>query len=297
MSNANETLKTPVLFLVFNRPSCTEKVFKAIAGARPTKLYVAADGDIGLGTASPDARLHITGTGVDGLHVEGNTILDGNLQVDGDLQLAGLLVSGSDGMTQLKIEETNALETNRVLLDLTNKGGSEIQFNTSNPFGVSWSVRSDSSNGSFKISKKGQVTAPFEISSGGDIIQSGVTLHTSDRNKKKNIHEVDPQNILNKLNDLPISTWQYKSQDGEIIHMGPMAQDFRAAFGLGLNDVTISDTDVSGVALAAIKALKTELDQRDTEMRSLQETNSQLEQRLFNLEAKFFANEKSVVQK
>jgi len=44
MSNANETLKTPVLFLVFNRPSCTEKVFKAIAGARPTKLYVAADG-------------------------------------------------------------------------------------------------------------------------------------------------------------------------------------------------------------------------------------------------------------
>ena len=44
MINSNETLKTPILFLVFNRPSCTEKVFKAIAAARPTKLYVAADG-------------------------------------------------------------------------------------------------------------------------------------------------------------------------------------------------------------------------------------------------------------
>ena len=44
MINSNEVLKAPVLFLVFNRPSCTEKVFKAIAAARPSKLYVAADG-------------------------------------------------------------------------------------------------------------------------------------------------------------------------------------------------------------------------------------------------------------
>ena len=44
MVNSNESLKTPILFLVFNRPSCTEKVFKEIAAARPTKLYVAADG-------------------------------------------------------------------------------------------------------------------------------------------------------------------------------------------------------------------------------------------------------------
>lgn len=44
MINSDEILKTPILFLVFNRPICTEKVFKAIAAARPSKLYVAADG-------------------------------------------------------------------------------------------------------------------------------------------------------------------------------------------------------------------------------------------------------------
>ncbi|MCH2074375.1 MAG: hypothetical protein MK130_05890 [Puniceicoccaceae bacterium] len=44
MINTNKIFKTPILFLVFNRPSCTEKVFKAIAAARPSKLYVAADG-------------------------------------------------------------------------------------------------------------------------------------------------------------------------------------------------------------------------------------------------------------
>jgi hypothetical protein len=35
--------------------------------------------------------------------------------------------------------------------------------------------------------------------------------------------------------------------------MGPTAQDFRAAFGLGPNDTTISVVDADGVALAAIQ--------------------------------------------
>jgi hypothetical protein len=36
--------KTPILFLVFNRPSTTKIVFEAIRKARPSKLYIAADG-------------------------------------------------------------------------------------------------------------------------------------------------------------------------------------------------------------------------------------------------------------
>ena len=38
------SLKTPVLFLVFNRPETTKKVFDAIRQARPKRLYVVADG-------------------------------------------------------------------------------------------------------------------------------------------------------------------------------------------------------------------------------------------------------------
>lgn len=37
-------LKTAVLFLVFNRPDTTARVFKAIRQAKPPRLYVAADG-------------------------------------------------------------------------------------------------------------------------------------------------------------------------------------------------------------------------------------------------------------
>jgi hypothetical protein len=37
-------LSTPVLFIVFNRPELTQQVFNAIQNAKPTRLYIAADG-------------------------------------------------------------------------------------------------------------------------------------------------------------------------------------------------------------------------------------------------------------
>jgi len=39
-----EKLRTPVLFLVFNRPDTTQRVFEAIRKAKPPRLYIAADG-------------------------------------------------------------------------------------------------------------------------------------------------------------------------------------------------------------------------------------------------------------
>lgn len=41
---ADKVLTTPILFLIFNRPAVTKQVFNAIKEARPSKLYVAADG-------------------------------------------------------------------------------------------------------------------------------------------------------------------------------------------------------------------------------------------------------------
>jgi hypothetical protein len=44
VSNQPRSLSTAVLFLVFNRPETTRQVFEAIRQAKPTRLYVAADG-------------------------------------------------------------------------------------------------------------------------------------------------------------------------------------------------------------------------------------------------------------
>ena len=37
-------LNTPVLFIIFNRPDTTFKVFQAIRQVKPRQLYIAADG-------------------------------------------------------------------------------------------------------------------------------------------------------------------------------------------------------------------------------------------------------------
>ncbi|MFH1360098.1 MAG: hypothetical protein ABIJ41_03565 [Candidatus Omnitrophota bacterium] len=44
MANINPELTTPVLFLVFNRPELTAKVFNEIKKAKPKRLFIAADG-------------------------------------------------------------------------------------------------------------------------------------------------------------------------------------------------------------------------------------------------------------
>jgi hypothetical protein len=77
----------------------------------------------------------------------------------------------------------------------------------------------------------------------------------SDRNLKEQVAPVDAQAVLARLTALPIATWNYISDDPGVRHMGPMAQDFAAAFGLGTDDRHIHVIDASGVALASMQAL------------------------------------------
>ena len=80
-------------------------------------------------------------------------------------------------------------------------------------------------------------------------------LCMSDRTIKGAIEPVDSRAVLDKVRDLPISTWQYLSDPADVRHMGPMAQHFRQAFGLGDSDRVYHAVDGHGVALASIQAL------------------------------------------
>jgi hypothetical protein len=85
----------------------------------------------------------------------------------------------------------------------------------------------------------------------------------SDRNLKTDITPVDVEHILSHVLALPISTWDFTNSPGTR-HLGPMAQDFHAAFGLGGDDDKhISTLDADGVALAAIQGLNQKLEQRN----------------------------------
>lgn len=102
----------------------------------------------------------------------------------------------------------------------------------------------------------------------------------SDRNIKSNFAPVDNRDILLRVAGLPIETWNYNDQNPSFRHIGPMAQDFAAAFGVGEDDKHINLVDANGVALAAIQALYEMIQQRDVEIVELRAAVSALKSRL-----------------
>ncbi len=104
---------------------------------------------------------------------------------------------------------------------------------------------------------------------------------TSDRNAKENFRQIDPQEILAKVAALPVLDYNLKSQTNTIRHLGPMAQDFAAAFGLGEDDKHIATVDADGVALAAIQGLDQKVEEKEARIKELEDRLERLE-RLVN---------------
>jgi hypothetical protein len=111
----------------------------------------------------------------------------------------------------------------------------------------------------------------------GGLTVNGTFVSASDRNLKEHFQPVDAGKVLDQVAALPITKWNYK-EDASTEHIGPMAQDFYAAFKVGPDDKHITTVDESGVALAAIQALNVKLEEQKTE-------NAELKQQLAELSA------------
>ena len=109
----------------------------------------------------------------------------------------------------------------------------------------------------------------------GNVQVRGSLSQGSDRNIKENFEAVDAGQVLSKVLDLPIARWNYKD-DPAAPHIGPVSQDFRAAFGLGTDDKTIATVDADGVALAAIQGLNQKVEQEATELRAALKAQQEL---------------------
>jgi hypothetical protein len=117
-----------------------------------------------------------------------------------------------------------------------------------------------------------------------DATSSGVTVYgtfnnSSDRNAKQDFAPVSAANILDKVLQLPLSEWSYKT-DASTRHIGPMGQDFYSTFKIGTDEKHIAPIDEGGVALAAIQGLNQKLEQKDTELQALKQRLEKLEQLL-----------------
>lgn len=157
---------------------------------------------------------------------------NGNLSSDPTLPSSDLILYANDGVT-IHLDE-NADETNSRFAVV---GGSNVPL--------------------------------FEVFESGNVLVAGALVHSSDLEAKQNFSEVDVHDVLEGVASLPVSRWEYKA-DG-VPHIGPVAQDFYATFGVGLNDRTIATVDSDGVALASIQALYQRIQELEAQVIKLNE--------------------------
>jgi hypothetical protein len=102
---------------------------------------------------------------------------------------------------------------------------------------------------------------------GAHLTVGGVWTNGSSRAFKEAFTAVDAEAVLERLLALPISTWRYRGEDAAR-HLGPVAEDFKAAFGLGGDPQYIGTVDADGVALASIQGLARRLERENQTLRT-----------------------------
>ncbi len=205
--------------------------FKVFPGAADNTLILAGTDRVGIGTTSPLRKLHINA--VDDTTVDTNT-------------------------TALQVQNGSLTEGNRAMVQLVNNGGAAIYYEDTSS-NLRWQTLAQDAN--FFISRLGSGGSEFTLTDTGNLTITGNLTQMSDRNAKRDIEPVDVEQVLNSVKSIPIATWSYKKDEPGVRHMGPMAQDFHAAFGLGPNERYIATLDTSGVALAAIQALSRQIEE------------------------------------
>ena len=106
-------------------------------------------------------------------------------------------------------------------------------------------------NNGYRLNSKSDLTTGVYMLNGGTS-----WISVSDRNMKENFEDINGEDLLDKIEDLSITKWNYKGNADDVKFIGPMAQDFHKSFGLGGSDsLGISTLAFNGVNIAAVQAL------------------------------------------
>jgi hypothetical protein len=237
------------------------------------RLSVLANGNVGIGNPNPAHRLDLVGDAM----ISGNTTLAGNTVVAAPASLS----FGTQTRQMLNLWGTQY--------------GIGVQSETlyfRSDYEFAWFAQGVHSDSIADPGAGGRLL--MQLFANGDLDIHGAFGSLSDRNGKEGFKPIDAHEVLDKVTALPITGWSYKSSPS-VRHIGPMAQDFFAAFNLGRDDKHITTVDEGGVALAAIQGLNQKLEARSQELegqtRKLEAENADLKQRFAALE-QFVLNHK-----
>ena len=210
----------------------------------------------------------------------------------------------STGPNQFRVRATGGahFETGsfglRSFSDSSSTSGAAVQAESTNPGGIAITGRNNSDDATMVLNNTGTGrlirafsggTQLLNLENNGNLSIAGTLTQNSDRNQKEAIEPVNVDDVLDRLAGLEISSWRYLRSDNGVRHIGPMAQDFHAAFGFGISENTISAVDAQGIAFAAIQALNDQLTTANSnlqsELSSMRDGYAKLEVRLADLEA------------
>src|ERR1051326_2294199 len=216
--------------------------FRIRPGAPTSSIDISASGNVGVGTASPSDALHVTSS-------------------DAATSGHGLTVANPSG--------TGA---DRTLLSLTNGSGAVIFKLRNSAVATAWQFFASNS---FQFDNTNNSGVEMNLDPSGNMTILGTLTQGSSREIKEGFGAVSPAAILQKVVEMPITTWVYKNQD--VRHIGPMAEDFYGAFQVGQSPKGISPTDTAGVAFAAIQGLNDIVQQKEKEISELKASLDKLE--------------------
>jgi hypothetical protein len=222
-------------------------------GTRQDRLSITSAGNVGIGTGSPTTALGVNGG------ITANYLVCPSVDITGN---AGPLFGG-DGKI-LNVYNTNNVST----IDhyaMTAKGSTAIKATS-----ISGNIARLGTP-----SYAGDFTGSLRVS--GTVTANGVLL-TSDRNAKMDFAPIDAKEMLRRTVALPLERWSYTNAPA-VPHIGPMAQDFYAAFNLGEDDKHIFTVDADGVAFACIQALHGLLGEKEAEISELKKQVAALAER------------------
>jgi hypothetical protein len=170
--------------------------------------------------------------------------------------------------------------TDNTVLEIENNGPTRMRFNN-NATGEIWNAGHQSPSGtSFVLSDVGDAITEMSLDVSGNMIIAGTLTQGSSREIKKDFAVFDPAAALQGVRNLPILTWVYTADQTGARHVGPIAEEFYTAFGLGADNKHIAPSDQAGLALAAIQGLSNEVQQKDQRIHALEERLAQLENAL-----------------
>lgn len=234
-------------FFVKDVTNASKVPFRIGAGAPANSMEITSGGFVGLGTASPESRLHIR--------------------------------AADPGFGTKLLVESIGPPGPRELFELRNNGGATFIFeDTTVPERWGFGIFSDK----FLIDNQANGGLEYTFGATGNLTIVGnltaANFPSSSRELKQDFAAVDPGTILAKLVRMPVTEWTFKDDPEQRRHIGPTVEDFSATFGLGTNGHSLVVTDVNGVSLAAIQGLHALVEEQ-------RQMIGQLEERLRRLEA------------